>query len=99
MNNVLEHVEYGQCSSTSQVVATKCGSQLTIDGFEVGTDEYGTHGESVGNTLSHRDDVGLNAQPLVGKELSASSVTALYLVANQRGTKALAGVSQLLGAG
>ena len=94
---LFEHVEYGQCSSTCQMVAAKRSAQLSVDGLEVGTDEYGTHGESVGDALSHRDDVGLDAQPLVGKELSASSVTALYLVANQRSTKTLAGISQLLG--
>ena len=70
---------------------------MTIDGLEVGRYQHGTHGETVGYALGHRDDVGLDAQPLVGEELTATAIAALYLVAYQRGAIALAGVGQILG--
>ena len=78
------------------MVAAKRRSQLSVDGLEVGAYQYTTHGESVGNTLGNGDDIGLDAQPLVGKELTRTTVSALYLVAYQRSTIALAGVCQIL---
>ena len=79
------------------MVATKCGAQLSVDGLEIGRYQHGTHREAVGNTLCHGDDIGFDAQPLVGKELTRTTIATLYLVANQRHTEAFAGVGQVLG--
>ena len=94
---LFENVEYGQRSSTGQVVAAKCSTQLSVYRLEFRRNQYGTHRESVGNTFRYRDDVWLDVQPLMGKELTATAVSALYLVANQRNAKALAGICQILG--
>ena len=92
----LEHVEHGQRSRTSQMVAAKGGTQLSIDGLELWCDQYGSHRESVGDALGHGDDVGTDAQPLVSEELTASSVAALDLVADQDRAVLLAGSGQSL---
>ena len=78
------------------MVAAECRTQLSIDRLELWRYQHGSHRETIGDTLGHRDDVGLDTQPLMGKELAASSVTALDLVADQHGTVALAGISQAL---
>ena len=58
---LLKYVEYGQCCSTGQVVATKCSAQLSVNRLEVGRNQHTAHGEAVGNALGHCDDVGLDA--------------------------------------
>ena len=92
----LEHIEYGEGGSAGQVIATKGGSQLSIDGLELWRDQHSAHGETIGDTLGHGDDVWLDAQPLVSEELSASSVAALDFIADQHGTIALTGIGQSL---
>ena len=78
------------------MITTKGGAQLSVDGLKLWRNQYSAHGETIGNALGHGDDVRLDAQPLVSKELSASSVAALDLVADQHGTIALTGIGQSL---
>ena len=94
---LFKDIEHSQCCSTCQMIAAKCCTQLSVNGLEVGANQYATHRESVGNTLGNGDDIGLDTQPLMGKELTRTSVAALYLVAYQRSAITLAGVSQILG--
>ena len=93
---IFENIEYGQSSSTGQMIATERSAQLSIDGFEVRSDQHATHRKAIGNTLCHCDDIRTDAQPLMGEELSATAIAALYLVANQHGAVFLAGSSQSL---
>ena len=93
----LEHVEHGQRSCTCQMVAAKGGTKLSIDGLELWCDQYGSHRETVGDALGHGDDVGTDAQPLVSEELTASTIAALDLVADQDCAVLLTGSSQSLG--
>ena len=94
---LFEHIEHGEGCSASQMVAAERCAQLSVDGLEVGRDEYGAHGETVSDSFRNGNDVRLDAEPLVGEELTATSVAALYFVANQRYTEAFAGVCQVLG--
>ena len=82
---ILHDVENGERPSTGQVVASKGGAKLSVDWLELGRDEHSRHGESIGNALGHGDEVGLHAEPLVGKKLSATPISALYLVADENG--------------
>ena len=93
----LHHVERGQRGGAGQVVAPEGGAQLPVDGREARRDEHGSHGEAVGDALGHGDDVGADAQPLVGEELAAAAVSALYLVADECRSRLLAGLAQPLG--
>ena len=56
----------------------------------------GTHREAVADALGAGDDVGLDAEPLVGEELSAAAVAALNLVADEQGAVCLAQLLQAL---
>ena len=87
---LLHNVDNSQGSSASQMIATEGGAQLSVFGFEVGRDEYGAHRESVAYTLGACDDVGTDVEPLMGKELTATAISALYLVAYQYGSVFLA---------
>ena len=93
---LLEHVENGQGGGTCQMVASESGTQLSIDGLELGRYEHTAHWEAVGYSLCHGDDVGAYVEPLVGEELSAAAVTALYLVAYQHRVVLLAKALQTL---
>ena len=79
------------------MVSSKGGSELSVGGLKLGRDEYATHGEAVANAFGYGNDVGTDAQPLVGKKLSATSVSALYLIANECGSVFPAGCQQPLG--
>ena len=94
---LFEDVEHGQCCCTGQMIASESGAQLSVDGLELRRDQHAAHRETVGDTLGYRDDVGTNAQPLVGEELTAAAVTTLDLIANQDRTVFLAGSCQALG--
>ena len=78
-----KHIEHGQCGGAGQMVAAEGGAQLPIDGLELGTYQYASHREAVGDALGHGDDVGTYVEPLVGEELSRAPVATLYLVAYQ----------------
>ena len=77
---ILNDVKHSLRRSTSKVVAAECCSQLSEDGGEFGAYEQCAHGEAVGDTFCHCDEVGAYACPLMGKEFSAAAVTALYFV-------------------
>ena len=79
------------------MVAAERGAQLAIDRLEVWRNQHSAHGETVGYTLGYGDDVGLDVKPLVGKELSAATVSALDFVANENGIVLLAESLQPLG--
>ena len=94
---VLHNIEYGESSCTSEVVASKCCSQLSVHWLEHWRYEYGTHGIAVAYTLCHSDDVWRKrgvaiCQPLMSEEPATSSIAALYLVADKHGA---AGGTQL----
>ncbi len=87
----LDDIENGKSGCASQMVATERCAEHAIDGFELGRDNHGTHRETVADALGAGDDVGTNAEPLVGEELAATSVAALYLVADEHRAVLLAG--------
>ena len=99
LNQVLlfKDVQNSQCSSTGQMVATKGGTQLAVDGLELWTNQDTAHGETVGYALGDGDNVRFDAQPLMGKELTTTSVATLYLVTDKGSAIAFAGVGQVLG--
>ena len=57
----LEDVEYCECGSTGEMIATEGGTELSVNGFELWCYEYTTHRETVGDALSYRYDVGTDA--------------------------------------
>ena len=65
------------------MVAAKGSAELSVFRFEVGGDEHCSHGESVANALGACDDIWTDVEPLVCEELAATSVAALYLVADK----------------
>lgn len=88
---LLEDIENGESGSTCQMVATKGSTQLTIYRSKLWRNQYATHREAIADTLGYGDEVWLDAQPLVSKELTASTITALDFIANQEGAVFLAG--------
>ena len=66
----LHDVEHSESRRASHVVATKRGAELSVDGFDVGRNEHGTHWETVANAFCYGYDVGTNAEPLVCEELA-----------------------------
>ena len=78
------------------MVATECGAELTVNGLEVGRNQYTGHWESVSYTLCHGNHVGAYAEPLVGEESSGTAVAALYLVAYKYRSVLLASLLQAL---
>ena len=93
---LLEDIENGESGSTCQVVATESSTQLTIYRSKLWRNQYATHREAIADTLGYGDEVWLDAQPLVSKELTASAITALDFIANQEGAVFLAGCLQAL---
>ena len=93
---VLKHVEHGKGGGASQVVSTEGCTQLSVNRLEVGRYKESCHGIAVGDALGHGDEVGLDAQPLVGKELTTAAIATLYLVADEYGAVFLAGSRQTL---
>ena len=67
------------------MVAAESRSKLSVNRSEHRTDKYACHREAVAYTFGYGDDVGFNAVVLVGKELAATSVTALDFIQNQYG--------------
>ena len=94
---LLHHVEHGQSGCTGQMVAAKGGAELSVFGLEVGRDEHGSHGETVADALGTGDEVGTDAEPLVGKEASAAAVAALNLIGDEHSTIVMAELLQPLG--
>lgn len=93
----LHNIEHGKSCCTRQMVTAKCCSELSVFGFEVGRDKYGTHGEAVAYAFGHGDKIGTYAEPLMSKELARTAVTTLYLVAYQHSTVFLACCLKSLG--
>ena len=87
----LENIENGESCCTCQVVATEGSSQLTIYRCKLRRNQYATHRETIADTFGYGDEVWLDAQPLVSKELTASTITALDFFANQESAVFLAG--------
>ena len=78
------------------MVATKGSTQLTIYRCKFRRNQHAPHRETIADTLGYGDEIWLDAQPLVSKELTASTVTALDFIANQEGAVFLAGCLQTL---
>ena len=78
------------------MVAAKGGTKLAEDRLELGRDKQGGHGEAVGYALGHGDDVGTDVEPLVGKELAAAAIAALYLIADEHRVGGVAELAQPL---
>lgn len=78
------------------MVSAKRSAETPIDGLELRRDEHTAHWESVADTLCHGNQVGTDAKPLMGEEASATTITALYLIADEHGAIFLAGGSQSL---
>ena len=93
---LLEDIENGESGSTCQMVATKGSTQLTIYWSKLWRNQYASHREAITDTLGYGDEIWLDAQPLVSKELTASAITALDFIANQDGAVFLAGCLQAL---
>ena len=93
---LLENIENGESCCTCQVVATKGCTQLTIYRSKLWRNQHATHRETIADTLGYGDEIWLDAQPLVSKELTASAITALDFIANQDGAVFLAGCLQAL---
>ena len=94
---LLHNIENGKGSCTSQMITTECGSEHAVYRLKLRRYEHGTHRESIANALGTCYDVGTDAKPLMGKELTATTVTTLYLVADEHGTIFLASSLQALG--
>ena len=92
----LEDIENGESGSTCQVVATEGCTQLTIYRSKLWRNQDTTHRETIADTLGYGDEVWLDAQPLVSKELTASAITALDFIADEDGAVFLAGSLQAL---
>ena len=86
----LNDIEYGERSSTGQMVAAKGRAELAIDGFEHGADKHTTAGKTVGNALGYGDEIGPHAEMLMGKESSAAAVATLDLIADEDGAVGIA---------
>jgi hypothetical protein len=80
---LLHDVEHCNCTGASQMVAAERCAQHAIDRLEHRTDQHGAHREAIGDAFGHRDQIGTDAGMLMGKELAASAVSALYLIENQ----------------
>ena len=97
-----DYVEHGKSRGAGQMVSAEGGAEHSVDGFENRADEHGAHGEAVGDSLGHGDEVGADAGVLMGKETAAAPVAGLYLVEDEDGagggTK-VAQALQILGSG
>ena len=62
------------------MVATEGSTQLTIYRSKLWRNQHATHRETIADTLGYGDEVWLDAQPLVSKELTASAITALDFI-------------------
>ena len=83
---LLEDFQDGQCCSTCHMVSPEGSAQLAINGLEGGGDEHSSHRESVADAFGHGNQVGTYAQPLVGKELAASAISALDFITDEEGS-------------
>ena len=88
---LLENIENGESCSTCQMVATESSTQLTIYRSKLRRNQHATHREAIADTLGYGDEIWLDAQPLVSKELTASTITALDFIADEDGAVFLAG--------
>ena len=93
---IFHDMEHGKGGGTGQMVATECGAELSVDRGELGRDEQRRHGEAVGDAFGHCDEVRTDAEPLMGEELAAAAVAALYLVADEQGLVFGAGCAERL---
>ena len=78
------------------MVATEGCTELTIYRCKLRRNQHATHRETITYTLGYGDEVWLDAQPLVSKELTASAITALDFIADEDGAVFLAGCLQSL---
>ena len=93
---LLEDIENSESCCACQVVATEGSSQLTIYRCKLRRNQHATHRETIADTLGYGDEVWLDAQPLVSKELTASAITALDFIADEESAIFLAGSLQAL---
>ena len=93
---LLENIENGESGSTCQMVATEGSTQLTIYRSKLRRNQHATHREAIADTLGYGNEIWLDAQPLVSKELTASTITALDFIADEDGAVFLAGCLQAL---
>ena len=94
---LFKDIEHGEGCSTSKMVSSECCTELSDDRRESGRDEYGSHRQTIGDALGHGDEVWLDAEPLMGKELTATAIATLNLIADQHGTIFLTSFCQTLG--
>ena len=94
---LLEDIEHCKSCSTSEMVASERCTELSDDRWESGRDKHGSHRQAIGNTLGHGDKIRLDSEPLMGKELTATTIATLDLIADQHGTIFLASLGQTLG--
>ena len=93
---LLEDIKHSESCCTSEVIATEGCTELTIYRLELRGNQHASHRETIADTLSHSDEVGLDAEPLVSEELTASAVAALDFIADEEGAIFLAGCLQAL---
>ena len=77
------NIQHRDSSSTSQVVTTKSGSQLSIYGFEFRTDQDTSHRKAIANPLCNRNHIGTDTCMLVSKKFTATPVAGLYFIQNK----------------
>ena len=94
---VLHNVEHSESGCTGKVVATECCSEHTVYWLELRRDKHSSHRETIAYALGTGDDVGTYAKPLMGEELSAATITTLYLITDKYRAILLAGSLQSLG--
>ena len=84
---VFQHnLNSGECGRTAEMVASKCGAEHTKFCRDCGVDHNCTHGETVCNALSQRNDVGFYARMLMREKFARASVAALNLVDDEERT-------------
>ena len=92
-----EDIEHGKCCRASEVIATEGCTELPIYRLEIRRYQHATHREAAAYALGHRYEVGTDAQPLVCEKLTATAISALYLIANEECAILLAGGMESLG--
>ena len=71
---LLDDVEYGTSQCTAEVIAAEGGTELAIDRLEHWRDQDTSEWIAIANTLSHGDDVWLDAVVLMCEELARAAI-------------------------
>ena len=77
------------------MVASECGSEHTFFSLDGGSDEYGSHRETVGDTFGTGNDVGANSCILMCEEAPCAAITRLDFIKNQEHTMFFCHFAQL----